>query len=168
MRNSIAHPRQKKENGTDESVRSIARDAILDAKERFLPLRIKQTIRGGLTTKRRRFGDRYFRSGRFPPPYSHSCRLSVAYSATCISDFTRNRSARNTAARFVEAEVRQKMSKSAGRGTLAARHGTAVWRTEAPSFVLLAARNGRMLPIIHAAGRAVNYDCRVHHRPRAH
>lgn len=40
--------------------------------------------------------------------------------------------------------------------------------TEAPAFVLLAARNGRMLPIIHAAGRAVNYDCRVHHRPRAH
>lgn len=70
-----------------------------------------------------------------------------------------------TATRFVEAEVHEEMSKSGGP---AAREPARRRRTEAPSFVLLAARNGRMLPIIHAAGRTVNYDCRVHHRPRAH
>lgn len=72
-----------------------------------------------------------------------------------------------TAARFVQLEAEGARGDVEERES-AAREPASRRRTEAPSFVLLAARNGRMLPIIHAAGRTVNYDCRVHHRPRAH
>lgn len=60
------HIHERKKNETSEC--SIVQFSV---KKRPLPLRVKQTIGAigeGLTTKRRRFGDRYFRSGRFLPP----------------------------------------------------------------------------------------------------
>lgn len=115
--NSIARPRQRKK--TEGEWPDRLRETQFYAKKRPLPLRVKRAI-GAIgedsTTKRRRFGDHYFRPGRlslFPLSHSHPRRLSVAYFATCIGDFTRDRTARNTAAHFAEAQVRQEMLKSA-------------------------------------------------------
>jgi len=70
------------------TARSVARETRFYAKKRPLPLRVERTIETigeDLTTKRRRFGDRYFRSDRLLPtfflfPSLPSLSLCVAYS----------------------------------------------------------------------------------------
>lgn len=103
-----------------------------NAKKRLLPLRIKQTIGGGLTIKRRRFGERYFRSASSSLSPILILAVSPSLIPRVVSAILRETSRRRTTAvRFVEAEVRQEMSKSAGRSTLARRsveNGSAVLR----------------------------------------
>jgi len=54
------------------TARSVARETQFYAKKRPLPLRVERTIETigeDLTTKRRRFGDRYFRFDRLLPTF---------------------------------------------------------------------------------------------------